>query len=164
MCKTFRRGKKVDEMHNFMYGSRVIENERTVSLETHITRAGNTIRSVVKFFAMLVVVLLFNYWLKNFNQRFEFSFNGIRVLQESLYLFFNESALSAMSVVYQHMFCAVMAILGCAAVFTLILSLRRSISALAVRVHSRRVQNGPVQNSQNWFGVISFRQKVCFLS
>ena len=99
-------------MHNFMYGSRVIENERTVSLETHITRAGNTIRSVVKFFAMLVVVLLFNYWLKNFNQRFEFSFNGIRVLQEFLYLFFNESALSAMSVVYQHMFCAVMAILA----------------------------------------------------
>lgn len=151
-------------MHNFKYGSRVIENERTVSMETHIVQAGNTIRSIVRLFGMFAALVLVNLLLKNIAERPVVSLNGMLMVKQSAYFVVNESALSALSFVYQHMFSVVLALLGGVAVCVAVVLLCGKACAIFVHTRKQGVHGSVSQSAQSVFQAVSYKQKVCFLS
>lgn len=151
-------------MHNFKYGSRVIENERTVSMETHIAQAGNTIRSIVRLFGMFAAVVLVNLLLKNIAERPVVSLNGMLMVKQSAFFVVNESALSALSFVCQHMFSVVLALLGGVAVCIAVVLLCGKVCAIFVHTRKQGVHGSVSQSAQSVFQAVSYKQKVCFLS
>lgn len=151
-------------MQNFLYGSRVIENERTVSMRTHMKNFGKTVGNIVRFFVVFCAFALLSFWLKTSVRHIDFSLQSLNVLQESMYVLANENAVSIFGFVYQHIFSILSVILGCVALWAVYVYAYRKVCACIVRTDGRFVHSGNAQSSEAFFGAVAYRQKVKFLS
>lgn len=107
-------------MHKFLYHSRVIENERTSSLQEKMNRVGNILHSVVKFVGMLVAALLLNLLLHNIIQHINLlNISALHAFENGVLLIMHESAMSAITYLYEHLWGSMLAIVCIAVGFAL---------------------------------------------
>ncbi len=152
-------------MDDFVYGSDVINNEVAVSMRNHVRNFGNILRSVVRFFAMLLCVVLFNMVLKMvMQQHAEFSFNTLRVIDEGLYILINESSLSILTFTYNHLFATLLVMLGGVTLCTLCVYARDLFCIRGIRTRSGSMRNAGDLGIRSCLCAVSYRQKVSFLS
>lgn len=153
-------------MHNFLYGSRVIEDERTVSIETNMMKAGNIIGNIVKSFVMFFIFVLFNILLNNVLEHCSTlaSVNTIRVLEEGIYLLSNDNSLSILYFVYRHMFGVLLAILGGVSVCFAVVCMCGTVFIDEMKQGGQHFRSCFMQISESRFAAVSYKQKVSFLS
>lgn len=151
-------------MHRFFYGSRVIENERIVSLETKMEKAGSIIHHVVGFLAMIFVVALLNMLLSNLVQySCLLTVNLMRMAEQGIALMLSDETLAFVLFLYNHKLGAVFAAVCCAVVFVAVmLCSYGSICFVDVRRSTACSRN--VQHKEKLYAAVAYKYKVCFLS
>lgn len=151
-------------MHRFLYGSRVIENERVASMESKFLKAGSIIHGVVRFLSMFFAICMLNILLSNLTRHTTLvTVNSLRALEEGISLLINDSTLSVITFAYHHMFTALFAIVCFAVVFTLTVSALCFKTVGFVGVKGSRVHSD-AQKDRKASCAVSYKFKVCFLS
>ena len=157
-------------MHTFVYGSRVIENEQQILLERKVRKIGSWVHTVVKFFVAFFLFVVLNALLSNLAHHTNlFSvntyLNTFRFIQEATRVLFVDNAFSTTSIVYQDLMGIVAALtVACVAEYGLVV--RALGGATEHAEEEREDQNKREEHPQtvNGYSIISYRQKVCFLS
>ena len=157
-------------MHTFVYGSRVIENEQQITFERHAKRVGNWIHTVVKFLVAFFLFIVLNALLSNLAQHTNlFSLNAYinayRFIQEATRVLFIDNAFTTSSIVYQD-FLVIVSALTVIGVAEYGLVVRAFGNAEEHREEEQDNHNKREEKLQTVQGcsVVSYRQKVCFLS
>ena len=157
----------VEKMRNFTYGSRVIENEQQVRLQTNVRKIGNLLRAVVNFCLTFFLFVIINFLLRNLVQHTNFTFvTVLRFVQESAEMLLSNSALSVITFVYEHFFCLMLAVaFTCVYQFGFVLNgnTGRSVANFA-NEHKSFGRNSRENSTQIDCSTVSYRHKVCFLS
>lgn len=152
-------------MHTFVYGSRVIENEQQIRLERRVKTFGNFVGTVVKFFVAFLFFVVLNTLLSNLAQHADglFTVNTYRFLQESVRVFFVDNAFTTTSFMCQFAISLLTATFVCAAEFGLVL---RTLGAgdKPEKEHSDHKACEYQPRTVNGYSIVSYKQKVCFLS
>ena len=156
-------------MHSFVYGSRVIENEQQITLERRVQKLGNYVGTFVKAFVAFFLFFGLNALLSNLVQHTHlFSFNlyveTYRFLQEAVRVLFVDNAFTTTSFLYQFTLSLVSAII-CTSVVEY---------ELVVRTFAAATEHSDEENYKHdhtecvstveVYNVVSYKQKVCFLS
>lgn len=148
-------------MHRFLYGSRVIENERTETMKSEIRKTGSTLRQVVKFFVMLVIVILVNLMLRGLARHADMSLNMVHMVQDGFYCMANDNPLSVITFLFGHLFSSVWMWVCCAALGLIAIGCK----VLCVCSHrTGSVRRKIAHAASKQYSTVSYRFKVCFLS
>ena len=152
-------------MRTFVYGSRVIENDQQIRLERKVKKVGNFVGTIVKFFVAFLFFVALNIILSNLAQHPNFSTVHVyRIIQEGARVLLIDNAFSTSSIIYQD-------ILGIVAALTFI-----SVAEYGFVVHLfgdtdesslKQAHNGKREHKPqtvNYCGIVSYKQKVSFLS
>lgn len=150
-------------MHKFTYGTRVIENERTVSLQNNVEKAGSFIHKAARFlFASLAVVLL-NVLLANIVRNTTVvTVGSMRVFVQGFAFALDGGKLGLVYYVYKRVFGFVCAAL-CGALMFAFVALRCNLVCF-VGKQRNVVRCNAEQMSGKLCGAVAYRYKVCFLS
>ena len=153
-------------MPSFVYGSRVIENERQVKFQRNVRKIGNLLHAVVSFFVTFFLFILINFLLRNLVQNANLTFDKmLNFVQQNAEFLLSHSALSVVSFIYQHSLCFMLAV-----AFTCVYKLGVMLTSLVGTGSNfdkqKQSYNKDSQqfNTQTAFSTISYRHKVCFLS
>ncbi len=152
-------------MHNFSYGSRTIENERTVSLETNVAKVGNTFRSVARLLVLFCVFAVVDAIVHNLAQHAPvISFETLRTVEQGVCVMANDNLLRTVYFVYSHCFGAIVAI-SFYCIIALVWMLCNILQVPFCRVAlSEQRDNKGVSISAVSVYQATYRYKVCFLS
>ena len=156
----------VEAMHTFVYGSRVIENEQQIRLESNVKKFGNFVQTVVKFFVVFILFTLINAMLSNLAQHTNlFSLSSWRLVEEAVRLLIVDNAFTTSSMFYQD-FLAVVASLTFVCVHEYGLVVRTLSGACEHNDGEQSDSSKHFEQVQvvNTCAVVSYRHKVCFLS
>ena len=154
-------------MRSFVYDSRVIENERQVKFERNAKMFGSMVRTIVKFFAAFFFMVILNLLLNSFSSLAQysnlFSVSTWHFIEEATRVLFVDNPFATTYLICQNFICLVLALS-----FTCAIELSNIIKAL---------DNGDEQKDQddhhervekietvNCYNVVSYKNKVCFLS
>lgn len=152
-------------MHSFHYGTRVIENERTVSLESKMISVGNKFCNVVRLLVLFVVFCVVNALLSNLIQHISgFSFNTFKLLEEGFVLFLNDGFVSTFAFVYQNSFGTIFATCCCMVILSLSLFFLGYARLRFFETEKHIVRSNSGSSSEAIFGTVSYKYKVAFLS
>ena len=154
-------------MHSFVYGSRVIENEQQIRLESRVKNFGNFVHMVVKFFAAFIFFVVLNTLLSNLAQHTNslFTLNTWRLIEEGSRVLFVDNAFTTTSFVYQFAISLVSALtITCVAEYGWVLRALGANDEHAEEEHSNRCKREEKPHTVNTYGLVSYKQKVCFLS
>ena len=153
-------------MPSFVYGSRVIENERQVKLQRNVRKIGNLLHAVVSFFVTFFLFVLINFLLRNLVQNVNLTFDKmLHVVQQNAELLLSHGALSVISFIYQHSLCLMLAV-----AFTCVYQLGLMLMSLVNKDSDSDKQketyakDNQQLSAQVTFSAISYKYKVCFLS
>lgn len=167
-CDFFRFGGKVEAMHTFVYGSRVIENEQQIRLERHAQRIGSWVGTVVKFLAAFFSFVALNALLGNIVQHTNlFSVNTyvnlLRFLEEATRVLFVDNAFTTSSFMCQFA-------IGVVSAFAVYCVAEYGFTLRTLGVGSEKQEDeedhDTYRQSQTvvGFNTVAYKQKVCFLS
>ena len=153
-------------MQYFQYGSRIVENERVIRLESKVRKFGNMICGIVEFFVAVILFTTLNSLLHNLSQNVGLSsISSYRLLVESINLFANNDALAFVLHIYDHVSGIVMTLtFTCVCVIAYMISICRCSEANSVQNSSTYACENFVQSAVDVHSVLSYRHKVCFLA
>ena len=157
-------------MHSFVYGSRVIENEQQITLERRAKKIGNWIYYVVKALLALFLFVGLNALLSNLVQHTNlFSPNTyittVRFIQEATRVLFVDNAFSTSSIVYQDFLSIVAALTVIGVVeYDLVVRAFGTADEHKEEEHENHNKSESKPQTVSSYGIVSYRQKVCFLS
>lgn len=153
-------------MQYFQYGSRIVENERIIGLESKVRKFGNMLHAVVEFFVAVILFVALNSLLRTLSQNLGLSsISAYRLLVESINAVAYNDALAFILHIYNHLSGIVVAL-----TFTCVYAVICIVGSFA---HSKfsDVPNGSVcareeftQSAVDVDSVLSYRHKVCFLA
>ena len=153
-------------MQYFQYGSRIVENERIIGLESKVRKFGNMLCAVVEFFVAIILFTALNSILRNLSQNMGLSsFSAYRVLVESFNAVAYNDALAFILHVYDHV-CGIVITLTITCAYTVICLICnfRCVEASAVQNKSVYACADFAQSAVDVQSVLSYRHKVCFLA
>ncbi|MCH5151681.1 MAG: hypothetical protein J1F65_03375 [Clostridiales bacterium] len=153
-------------MQYFQYGSRIVENERIIGLESKVRKVGNMLHAVVEFFVAVILFTALNTILHNLaHETGLFSFSTYRILLEGANIVASNDTLTFISYLYDHMYCIVFALtFGCVCAVVYMISVYYSDEAERVHSTSNYVRNDFSQSAVDAHDVPSYRHKICFLA
>lgn len=155
-------------MPSFRYGSRVIENEQQVRLNSNVRKIGNWLHSIVRLFVTLFLFVLINFLLSSLVQHANLTFAKLlHLVQQSAEILFSQSALSAVSSFVYHQSLSIMLAVAffCACLFELVIIklLCKAVinTEMEKETHSHFSKEFDTEKGET---IVSYKQKVCFLS
>ena len=153
-------------MQYFQYGSRIVENERIIGLESKVRKVGNMLHAVVEFFVAITLLTALNTILHNLaHDTGLFSFSTYRILLEGANIIASNDTLTFISYLYDHMYGIVFELtFGCVCVVAYMISDYHCDEAERVHSKSNYVRNDFSQSTVDVHDVLSYRHKICFLA
>ena len=152
-------------MRSFVYDTRVIENERQVKLEHQVKGVGKMVRTLVKAFVAFLFFVVLNLLINALAQYTNmFSLSTWRFIEEAMRVLFVDNAFTTSSVIYQDMFSFVLAL-----TFAYVDEFGMFVKVLnnggdKEKEHTQHNKSEGTTQSTNNYGIVSYRNKVCFLS
>lgn len=154
-------------MRTFVYGSRVIENEQQIRLERRVKKLGSWIRTLAKSFAAFLFFVVLNALLNHLAQHTNdlFTVNTYRLIQESARVLLIDNAFSTSSFVTH-------VVLNIVSALTFVCVVRYALVVQALGnsdEHKEKEQDSHNKCEErpqtvNGYSIVSYKQKVCFLS
>ena len=153
-------------MQYFQYGSRIVENERIIGLESKVRKVGNMLHAIVEFFVAITLFTALNTILHNLAHNTGlFSFSTYRILLEGANIVASNDTLTFISYLYDHLYGILFALtFGCVCELVYVISVYYSDEAERVHSKSNYVRNDFCQAPVSVDNVLSYRHKICFLA
>ena len=157
-------------MQSFVYGSRVIENEQQITLKRSAQKIGNKIQSVVKAFVAFFLFVGLNALLGNLVQHTNlFSANAyvttMRFVEEATRILLIDNFFTTSSFVCQLAISIVSAVVFAGVVeYDLVLRALGNANERGEDEKDDYSKHEEHSQTANGYNVVSYRQKVCFLS
>ena len=153
-------------MQYFQYGSRIVENERVIGLESKVRKFGNMLCGIVEFFVAVILFVTLNSLLRNLSHNIGLSsISAYRMLVESINIVVHNDALAFVLNIYNHVSGIVMALtFTCVCVVAYMISVYRCGEANSVLNSIAYARADFSQSAVNVHSVLSYRHKVCFLA
>lgn len=150
----------------FQYGSRIVENERIIGLESKVRKFGNMLCAVAEFFVAVILFTALNSILRNLSQGMGLSsLSAYRMLVESINMFAYNDALAFVLHLYNHASSIVVAItFTCVCVIAYMISIYRCVEATDAQNSTSYACAEFAQSAVSAQSVLSYRHKVCFLA
>lgn len=151
-------------MQKFTYGSRVIENERTVSLQNNVEKAGSLIHKAVSFLLLFLGVVLLNVLLADIVRNPSIvTVGSSRVFVQGFAFALNCGKMELVYVLYKNVFGFVCAAL--CGVWACIVAATCFVRSVCLVGEGRHVVRGEdEQMGGKRYGAVAYRYKVRFLS
>ena len=154
-------------MRTFVYGTRIVENEQQIKFVRRVRLFGNCVGMIVKFFAAFIFFIVLNAILTNFAQHTGqlFTLNAYRVIQEGLRVLIVDNAFSTSSIIYQDLFAIVSALAAVAVTeYGLVVNLFGNYAPASAGNEKQSHKREQRVQTVNAHSIVSYKQKVCFLS
>lgn len=151
----------------FTYGSRIIENERQVKLNKHVSTLGNLLHATVTFFVTFFLFILLNCLLSNLVQHAHLTFvKMLHLVTESAETLLSQGAMSAVYFSHnQTLYVLVLALaFSCVYQFGVVFKALYNGDSDVDQQQESLAKTSYELHTEEVAGAVSYRYKVCFLS